>query len=515
MNREDSHLSRRSILAGVGGFIAVAPSAVCGSQANSKISDQLNVQSPATHPRHYHADGMYQWDSWYLPVGAEVHMFHLQVKRNRTDRWDEDSFIIGHAVSRDLVSWTQLPVALRRGPTGSYDEGELYTGCAVSYDNTIYLFYCGNKKDFSEQTLCLATSKDGIHFTKHPDNPIIRPDKERFGLKDCRDILVLKDPQGPGWLGYVVMRLKNRPDYEACCIMLCRSTDLVHWTVGEPIFQTRGYNTFEVVDVFKLGDKWRMLNLSGGRYGQRAGWLSDPNIRLLTFVAEVDAAAGPFREVRDNLVLASTDKPWQGFSARTLDWKGERLMLFTRSEGATPWLGRLSWPVKLAPRPEGGLDPVYWSGLEPVFGKSVVVSAREVTTAAAVPIPEVQDRVEVYQVNATLHLNTATAAGLEFGSAAERRGYTALLDTAGGPQGQVSLLSAADGVALQHRHWPIRGGGAYRLRLLVVHGMVDIYVNDVLVLNFFLPGLKPGALALVARGGQVSFSGIDYRVPRQ
>jgi len=83
-------------------------------------------------PLHYHAAGMYHWDTWYLPLGDEVHMYHLQVKRPGSRRPNADGEAVGHAVSRDLLHWQEQPVALRKGPPGAYDDGCLFTAYAVA-----------------------------------------------------------------------------------------------------------------------------------------------------------------------------------------------------------------------------------------------------------------------------------------------------------------------------------------------------------------------------------------------
>ena len=459
--------------------------------------ESLNIKTAAAPPRHYHAEGMFHWDTWYVPIGDSVHMFHLQVKRPGSLRPDADHETIGHAVSRDLIDWEELPTALRKGPPGSYDQGALFTGYAVEQAGTIYLFYCGNGPD--AQTICLATSTDGIHFQKYEHNPIIKADGQKYVLRDCRDIVVMKDPGNPqAWIGYVVMRNKD-----GCAYVLCRSQDLYHWEVGEPVFQPQGrYDTFEVAEVFALDGKWYTIGLTGMPYGLRPGTWSDPNIGMATIVGQADSHLGPFKEVRDNFLLASHANPWQGYSARSVLFKGERLLLFSRSEASTgggDWhfRGRLSWPLKLAPRKEGGLNPMYWPGIDAAFGP-----------ATDLPPDGRPTRDAVFMVNAIVDLKDAKAAGIAFGN------YQALLDTAG----QVSLVEAATKKAVQNRLWPIQPATPYHLRLLVVNAMVDIYVNEVLVINYYLPQLSKSGVSLVSREGACRFAEARYRAgnePRQ
>ena len=133
----------------------------------------------------YHPRGLYTWDTWYLHSQGRTHLFHLQVKRPDSPRPEEDHGTIGHAVSEDLLHWEELPTALQRGVPGSYDDGTLFTGYAVEHEGLVHLFYTGNHWDHDgthHQAICLATSEDGVHFRKHPDNPLIRPDGRRYLL---------------------------------------------------------------------------------------------------------------------------------------------------------------------------------------------------------------------------------------------------------------------------------------------------------------------------------------------
>jgi beta-fructofuranosidase len=78
----------------------------------------------------------------------------------------------GHAVSDDLVTWTDEPVALSPSPDGPDRDG-CWSGCAVDDDGTPTLLYTGgNGRD---QLPCLATTADpGLRtWDKYDGNPVI------------------------------------------------------------------------------------------------------------------------------------------------------------------------------------------------------------------------------------------------------------------------------------------------------------------------------------------------------
>ena len=126
----------------------------------------------------FHPDGVYVWDTWYCAWDDEVHCTFLQHSRpERADLSDEINGTLGHAVSRDLLHWENRPAILRKGPKGSHDEGDLWTGCSVRRDGKTYLYYTGNRfiEGGMSETVCLAVSDDGQNYVKHP-SPLFEPD---------------------------------------------------------------------------------------------------------------------------------------------------------------------------------------------------------------------------------------------------------------------------------------------------------------------------------------------------
>jgi len=476
--------------------------------------------------RNYYPDGMRMWDTWYLHLDGVTHLFHLQVRRAGGNRPDEDEGSIGHAVSEDLLDWTEMPVALHRGDPGDYDDGTLFTGCAVEEDGVIYLYYCSNHNENGRgrQAMCLAISEDGGQtFRKYPGNPIIEPDPQWYysiseppppfkhhahPAIDCRDQAVVKNPSGKGWLGYVVMRRKETDAFRSSCIALCRSNDLIHWEIGPPCFVPNRFNCFEVPDVFYLDGRWYMIALTGDGYGQSLCW-SDPGITYATIVGVADHPEGPFSEIKDNLLLAANNN--QGFSARTVEVRGERLMLYTRSENG---LGRLSWPVKIISQPDGGLLPVYWTGCDRAFGMPKNVQPVNIQAGSEWNSHTIEDfptAERTFMISAKIVLNDAKSAGLAFrhtGSGIDASAYLTMFDT---EKSEVVLINLPGFIPIQHRRWEVKPYGIYNLRIIVVGEMIEVYVDDVLALQCYDDSLANGGVSLFARGGIAGFSDLVYR----
>lgn len=103
----------------------------------------------------------------------------------------------GHAMSKDLVHWQHLPVAI---PPDAF--GHIYSGSAVVDHNDssglfggqsgiVCLFtYCDMEDN--RQSQGLAYSADGVHFTVYDGNPIIPKLRDLDGHEDDRDF---RDPK--------------------------------------------------------------------------------------------------------------------------------------------------------------------------------------------------------------------------------------------------------------------------------------------------------------------------------
>lgn len=164
-----------------------------------------------------------------------------------------DSMHWGHAVSKDLLHWEYLPLAL--APSESYDahqRGGCFSGSAIEHNGRLYLIYtgCANHGRGFEQTQCVAWSDDGIHFEKYAGNPVITAPE---GVSpDCfRDPKVWK--QGDQF--YLVCGAGR---HGRGCALLYRSEDLLHWTFCSVLAESRGEwgYMWECPDFFPVGDQY-------------------------------------------------------------------------------------------------------------------------------------------------------------------------------------------------------------------------------------------------------------------
>lgn len=127
----------------------------------------------------------------------------------------------GHAVTKDLLSWQELPIAL--APDREYDSNGCWSGTATVCGDTLYLFYASVQGEEKKQTVSIAYSKDGISFEKYEGNPVIH-DIPADGGPDFRDPAICKIDDK----FFLVMATGNKAD-KAGRLLLYKSNDIFNW----------------------------------------------------------------------------------------------------------------------------------------------------------------------------------------------------------------------------------------------------------------------------------------------
>ena len=134
--------------------------------------------------------------------------YHLFFQHNpHGTQWGHMSW--GHAVSKDLLTWEELPVAIAEG-----DDGAIFSGSAVSDDDDLIAIYTRHTE--TNQSQCIARSTDnGRTFKKYENNPVLDENK-----KDFRDPKVFK------YLDHWIMCVAQPHDHQ---ISFYSSPNLTNW----------------------------------------------------------------------------------------------------------------------------------------------------------------------------------------------------------------------------------------------------------------------------------------------
>jgi predicted GH43/DUF377 family glycosyl hydrolase len=151
----------------------------------------------------------------------------------------------------DGIRWNIHPeTIIDVGTPGAWDEEHALDPATVYVNGTVYLYYSavGNN---CERSICLATSKDGINFSKYENNPIVIGGGPEVVFKDGIFYLYF-------W--------KNRPDRKGFQLHLSTSTDGFNYTEyqEEPVLPAGSEGnwdsfTVETPRIFKENDTYYML----------------------------------------------------------------------------------------------------------------------------------------------------------------------------------------------------------------------------------------------------------------
>lgn len=483
-------------------------------------------------------------DTWHYSDGHSVHAFFMQGSGDNPDDLLDGS--LGHVISEDMLQWRSLPAALERGIKGSYDEAQLWTGCTIRKDDTLYLFYTSRcEAEEYANTISVATSKDGITWEKYEGNPIIRPDpryyytynnrtklavhsNNEWKIMDCRDLCVVYDEEKKHYWDYFAVRSPADECTQTSVIALAKSEDLLHWEQLPPCFCPDKYHCIETPDVFKMGNKWYMLCLSGNHYGQR-NRTGDPNMfGRITIYGEADTPEGPYRECRaDNIVVGSMVA--SGHCAKTVLHQGKRYLFYTQNlcDGVRNKEFAMSPPKVVETDGNGKLLCKWYEGLKNYYmdggialteDKAISNTGRwgsicpwvfngDTVTAA----PKTDWALQMFDIHAdnfvletTISRKNALSAGVIFdvdGDSIYGNNKIALLDFV---ENEVWLTQA--------RHFPKHNarrfcfdGDTFLLKVLASRKLIEIYVNDTFVVHHMLDR-KGGKIGLFAETGIVSFT---------
>ncbi len=163
-----------------------------------------------------------------------------------------------HSVSEDLVNWEELPTALYPGEKETDpDASGVWTGSVIYGEGKYHIFYTGYSLACEyQQTICHATSEDGITWEKDKANPVIKPMIELYEKLDWRDPYVFyNEEDGCYWILISARRL-DMPVTRRGCIVLYRSQNLVDWDYYGPVYSPGHTNCPECAEMYKMGDNW-------------------------------------------------------------------------------------------------------------------------------------------------------------------------------------------------------------------------------------------------------------------
>lgn len=293
-------------------------------------------------------NGLIFFKGWY-------HLFY-QWNPNKCE-WG--SMHWGHAVSKDMIHWKDLPVALAPDqPYDTHPKGGCFSGSAVEKDGRLYLFYTAVSEDegIMKQTQCMAVSEDGIHFRKLHHNPVIGAPPEGSS-EDFRDPKVFEHDKV--WYMVVGGSAGGAERGGDGRIFLYKSINLYQWEYCGVLLESGGRmgTMFECPDMFCLDGKWIVT----------CSPMYHPDyLKALYCIGEMDFEKCSYRIER----IGNLDYGFDYYAPQSfLDAEGNRVsmawqngwlwMPWCKGFGPTErenWRGTLTIPRKITLKDENGLQ---------------------------------------------------------------------------------------------------------------------------------------------------------------
>ncbi|MGG1555406.1 glycoside hydrolase family 32 protein [Paenibacillus ferrarius] len=411
----------------------------------------------------------------------------------------------GHAISRDLVSWEHLPVAL--APSEPYDAGDsggygCWSGSAVDDNGVLTLIYTGHVDGRTPvEVQCLATSTDGVTFRKAENNPVIAgpPQEGGFGFRDP------KVWQHDG-VWYMVIGYGKEGNGQA---LMYTSPDLREWRYLGVAAESDGTmgDMWECPDLFPLGDEHALI-FSPMNMGAT---------KTMVMIGKFDHENGRF----EPRFAERLDYGFDFYAPQTfVDGQGRRILLGWMNiwgarmpEQAHGWMGAFTLPRELTLAADGTLRMTPAAELRALRGEHRGFAGVLVAAGDDVSLPGVHgDALELIAVFDTRQAGGAAEFGLKLRCSADGAEHTKVAYAMADRTLRVDRTYAGAGEAgvceVQLEPLP---DGRLKLHIFLDRSSVELFIGDGVrtVTNRIYPAPDSLGVKLFASGGACLLESLD------
>jgi len=309
---------------------------------------------------------VWTWDMWFADDGDNYHVFYLKASRALGDPERRHRYpTVGHAVSRDLLAWTEVADALIISDSPAFDDATTWTGSVVKApDGTWRMFYTGTSRaeDTLVQRVGVASSPDLVTWTKHSTEALSEADPAWYETYDgswhdeaWRDPWVFQDPEGQGWHMLVTARANHGETFNRGVIGHATSADLETWTTQPPLSEPgAGFGQLEVPQVATVDGRHVLIFCC--MPAEYSPELRATGVTGGTWAVTIDSPTGPY-DVSQAYPLTGTDL-YAGRLVQRRDDGRWFLFAFHNIDADGNFIGALSSPMPVAWGDDGRLAVV-------------------------------------------------------------------------------------------------------------------------------------------------------------
>lgn len=196
-------------------------------------------------------DCMPFWDE----AQQRLRVFYLLDRRNHASMWGCGGHQWAQISTTNLTQWMEHPLALA---IEADTAGSICTGSVFFHDGVYHAFYVVRMADRSPAPLCVATSCDGVHFTKA--SALVRL-VAPYDAQASRDPVVFRDAATGLFHMLATTALVDpaQPARSEGCLAQLVSRDLRHWEQREPFYVPGGADHPECPDYFAWNGWYYLL----------------------------------------------------------------------------------------------------------------------------------------------------------------------------------------------------------------------------------------------------------------
>lgn len=436
--------------------------------------------------------------------------YHLFYQHNPFgDTWGHMSW--GHAVSRDLLHWKHLPIAL-------HEENDvmIFSGSAVvDWQNTsgfgadgtppLVAVYTHHSETEQTQNIAYATGR-GRTWTTYQGNPVLA-----LGSREFRDPKVFWHEPAKRWIMVTVLSDQHKVRFDS-------SSDLKHWSYLSDFGPAGAVDgLWECPDLFPLFiedkpaiSKWVLkvdaLKGTGAQY----------------FVGDFDGTRFIHEEAQYQILRVDYGADFYAAQSWSDEPGGRRIWIgwlnnwhYANDIPTSPWRGLFSIPRKLHLRKFGEAIRLVQQPVEELKQLRHGIYQITNTDMETVNAHLAALRMDVAQeIKVEFTLDTATEFGLKIctGDAEETLiGYDSRSQEMFLDRRQSGDSSFSDRFATVHRAPLQTEGGKIRMHMFVDSCSVEIFGNDgsAVISDLIFPPAENSSLTLYAHGGDVNLNALD------